>query len=80
MQMYKIEKNVPIPPAHTRGRKKGSSKYPVAQLKVSDSFVIPFDERRDVRGYMWFLANKHKVKLIVYRDHAANGWRVQRVE
>lgn len=79
--MYKIEKK-PLPPPVMRGRKaKGLSKYPLADLKeVGDSFVIPYSESpQNVRSYMWVLAKKNNIRVVVYEDQKAKGMRVQRV-
>ena len=43
--MYKIEKNIPIPPeGYTR-----RGPYPFARMEVGDSFLVPFADMITVR-------------------------------
>jgi len=42
--MYKIERNIPFP---SRAFKKNDSKdYPLEQMRVGDSFLVPFTKNR----------------------------------
>jgi len=60
---FKIEKNVPIPAR--RGRK---SKYPVANLKKGESFLVPnetFNKTQSVVSTLYAAAKRNGVKVSV---------------
>lgn len=60
---FKIEKNVPIPPR--RGRR---SKYPVADLKTGESFLVPngtFKKTQSVVSTLYAAAKRNDVKVSV---------------
>lgn len=44
--MFKVEKNVAIPP-RTSGRPNGGSKYPFLKMSVGDSFFIPASDQAE---------------------------------
>ena len=41
---YKIEKNIPIPEFKT------TMKYPLLDMEIGDSFIVPLSEQKSVRG------------------------------
>lgn len=56
MNDYKIDKNVPLP---SSGNKR-NSKYPWAQMKVGDSFVVPWDKYVAVQAHMSYTNRRYK--------------------
>lgn len=73
---YKIEKNVPIPPR--RGRR---SKYPVAELKTGESFLVPqgtFKKSQSVVSTLYAAAKRAGVKVSVrIMDDGVRVWRTK---
>lgn len=43
-RVYKIERNIPIPELRKE------LKYPLMKMEVGDSFIVPFNESKHVRG------------------------------
>jgi len=69
---FKIEHNVPLP----GGPAARGNKYPVVQMKVGDSFVVPKGKVfNDLYGY----ARKARVKVTVRKqeDGSNRVWRVK---
>ncbi len=56
---YKIEKDVPIP---------GPSKYPLSQLKIGDSFLVPKDEYAGLRSAIQKSQREYNVRFVTRRD------------
>ena len=73
---FKIEKNVPIPPR--RGRR---SKYPVANLKPGESFLVPngtFKKAQSVVSTLYAAAKRNGVKVSVrVMDEGVRVWRTK---
>src|SRR5262245_59596807 len=72
MMPYKIDKNVPLPPL----ARKGTSKYPLAEMEVGDSFVI---ENSNLGSSVKAIARKLGIKVTT-RHVGDNRYRVWRIE
>lgn len=62
---FKIEKKIPLLPPNRRGRPR-ESRYPLAQMKVGDSFLVPngqFKRAQYVTTTVHALAKKLGVKV-----------------
>lgn len=73
--MYKIEKDIPIPP---KGRPKGTYKYPFVFMEVGDSFFVKGGLMKRIsvsaRGYSIRTGHKYASRTV------PGGVRVWRVE
>lgn len=55
---YKIEKGIPI---------KSKSKYPLVEMEVGDSFLVPFQgenksaQQSRISSYLWTISNHNKL-------------------
>lgn len=83
---YKIEKKVPIPTQ--KGRRRGTSKYPFAEMNVGDSFTIPYDKNKDTywtkqtslkqSARRWALLNGKKWDFQTTKEeHTIRIWRIK---
>lgn len=72
---YKIEKDVPV-----TGERKNKSKYPLAEMTVGDSFLIPLEgvKYTSVRQGVYLAAKKLGVPITTRRKQ--EGLRVWRKE
>jgi hypothetical protein len=85
--MFPIEPGIPLPPAVGE---KGYRKYPLADMKRSDSFFVPADgvppkklRARVVRAIRRFRAQEgrgYRFSYRVVKEHDAVGVRVWRTE
>ncbi len=73
--MYKIEKGIKRTPGVGR---RGQSKYPLAQMKCGDSFMIPAGHIK-YAAPVYTVATRLKVKIAVHKQ-PCGGWRVWRVK
>jgi hypothetical protein len=65
--MYKIEKNIPLP---------GPSKYPLMEMKVGESFIVPKDDFQGVRGAIQKVQKAYKMRFTTRReDSSIRVWR-----
>ena len=48
--MIQIDKNIPIPPRNRQGR--NDDKYPIRDLDVGDSFIMPAKNTNTASGYV----------------------------
>lgn len=69
-QTFAIDKNVPVPAARVEG-----SKYPWKQMKVGDSFFIPYGYSK--RSGLYGLAKTKGISIRIANQ--GNGIRVWRV-
>ena len=72
---YVIEKNVPLVQKNGAGRK---PKYPLRQMEVGDSFVVPGGNVKSMRSAMRFAELRHGRKFKAQQQEG--GVRVWRVE
>ena len=61
----KIEKGVPIPPPRP-----GTNTYPLADMKVGDSFLVPYKPGRSPGSSQAMIATHARV----WRNRKGNGW------
>jgi len=71
--MYRIEKNVPLPP------KKRRQKYPFGEMKVGESFGFPLGDRQRV-GFAACIYGKRNNKKFSIRKLKDGTYRVWRIE
>ncbi len=75
MSIYKIEKGIPMPPAHTYQAPPPT--YPFRNMEVGDSFVVP----RDKEIAAWSAAARHKartgqeMRTVLLPDGSRRIWR-----
>ena len=74
--MYKIERNIPIPSLH----KPKSMEYPLLQMKIGDSFLIPnsIDCEAKARSFPYGVARRMGMKMT--RRRVPEGYRIWRIE
>lgn len=79
MQVYKIEKNLPIPPSGT-----GRPKYPLRDMEVGDSFFVPvplintLKFRNRLSSALTYFGKRHSVQFITRSvDDGIRVWRVE---
>lgn len=76
MMLFEIEKGVPMP-ADQKG-KKGSSKYPLADMSIGDSFFVPNGRITTVRKAAYqrgpALNRRFSVRTV---DGGVRVWRVE---
>ena len=74
--MYKIEKNIPYPKAADR-------KYPFSEMKIGDSFFVPFSEMKN-RSVIALSASYHgrksNRKYRTQKTEDGNGIRCWRIK
>jgi len=77
--MYEIERDVPIP----KGRRPGPPKiYPIQEMEIGDSFLIPNEDVRGRKSVTQFVvpqAKRYGYRLTT-RKLSDGGFRVWRVE
>ena len=86
--MIKIESGVPIPKKKT-GRRPKSEELPFADMKVGDSFLVPYPdgatEKKEQRIHQWvfgrvraFESNNPSIDIVTRRvDGGVRVWRVR---
>jgi hypothetical protein len=81
--MFQIETNVPVPAVANRGAT--ASVYPLADMYVGDSFLVPLEpitlaDRRRVSAAVTGFAKRHKAKGLKFSVRSVEGglrvWRV----
>lgn len=80
MSNFEIEKSVPLPPPPMRGRK--SAKYPLADMGVGDSFLVPTmkpEEKRQSLYQLVSLKGRSMGRRFVVRvvDGGVRVWRTE---
>jgi hypothetical protein len=70
--IYKVESNIPIPKSHSNRR------YPFAELKPGDSFVVPLELLHSARSaaYIWGARNGWKFTARACEDGIGRVWRI----
>ncbi len=69
----KIERGIPVP----LNSVKRSSKYPLREMEVGDSFSIPKDQRLQLSSYMTSAGRDMNAKFISRQDgNIVRVWRV----
>lgn len=71
---YKIDKNLPIPP---RPRRKRTSKYPIADMEIGDSFFVPTgpfkaaqdSKMKSIRTRLHYLRNEKRIEPHARFEH-----------
>ncbi len=79
MSNYKIESGIPLPdPKHL--------KYPVANLKIGDSFLVPLDQGSNIKDLFRKVssnsvatAKRHGFKIVsrTIKDEGVRVWRIE---
>lgn len=75
--MYVIEKNVQL--KETRGARKGTSQYPIKDMKVGDSFLVKDKDPKSVRNAVHQEAHRRKIHVAVRTtEEGVRVWRMRK--
>ncbi len=73
---YQIEKNVEIPPEIS----KSSSRFPLANMEVGDSFEVVKEERGGLQGAQTRTKRKFPDRVYIIRKVSATHYRIWRTK